>query len=206
MSELQRSNEVTPKPSSGLFRRRSARVAALEAELARVRAELTQLRDMAYTDSLTGLYNRRAFEERLRQEISRCRRIPQATFTLALFDLNGFKQLNDTLGHLAGDELLKRVADALRTTLRDHDVVCRTGGDEFLVILPDTPEASARRAVERVLHQLERLEVLGFRAGASVGLATWPEDGATPEALIAHADAQMYADKQRRRQSRARGG
>lgn len=183
-----------------------ARVAELEAELERARAEVKLLRDMAFTDPLTGLYNRRAFEERLRQEISRCRRVPGATFTLALFDLDDFKQLNDTLGHLAGDELLKRVAETLKTTLRDHDVVCRTGGDEFVIILPDTGRDAAQRAVARVLAQLDKLDHLGFRAAASVGLATWPTDGAMPEAIVAHADAQMYANKQRRKEARAQVG
>jgi diguanylate cyclase (GGDEF)-like protein len=175
------------------------RVAALEAELERARAEVALLRDMAFTDPLTGLHNRRSFEERLRLEISRCRRQPQATFALALFDLDDFKALNDTLGHLAGDELLKRVATTLKNSVREYDVVCRTGGDEFVLILPDTPRDAAQRAVARVLAQLDRIEHLGFKAGASVGLATWPADGASADAIIAHADAQMYANKQRRK-------
>ncbi|MEW5738156.1 MAG: GGDEF domain-containing protein [Myxococcota bacterium] len=175
------------------------RVITLEAELERARAEVTLLREMAFTDPLTGLYNRRAFDERLRQEISRCKRHSQATFTLVLFDLDDFKQLNDTLGHLAGDELLKRVAQTLKGTLRDHDVVCRTGGDEFVIILPDTPREAAQRAVARVLGCLDKLDHLGWKAAASVGLATWPGDGATADALLAHADAQMYANKQRRK-------
>lgn len=178
------------------------RVVELEAELERARAEVALLRDMAFTDPLTGLNNRRSFEERLRQEISRCRRQPNATFTLALFDLDDFKALNDTLGHLAGDELLKRVAATLKQTLRDYDLVCRTGGDEFVIILPDTPRDAAQRAVARVLAQLDKIEHLGFKAGASVGLATWPADGASPDAIVAHADAQMYANKQRRKGAR----
>lgn len=184
-----------PSPSRAL----QERVESLEAELERARAEVALLKQMAFSDPLTGLYNRRAFDERLRQEISRCRRHPQATFTLVLFDLDDFKQLNDTLGHLAGDELLKRVAQTLTGTLRDHDVVCRTGGDEFVVILPDTPRDAAQRAIARVLGCLDKLEHLGWKAAASVGLASWPSDGASAEALLAHADAQMYANKQRRK-------
>jgi diguanylate cyclase (GGDEF)-like protein len=202
MSELEVHEQepvVSLRPRDAL----SARIAELETELERARAEIALLRDMAFTDPLTSLYNRRAFEERLRQEISRCRRQQNAPFTLALFDLDDFKQLNDTLGHLAGDELLKRVATTLKATLRAHDVVCRTGGDEFVIILPDTPRDAAQRAVARVLGALDRLEYLGFRAGASVGLATWPADGASPDALVAHADAQMYANKQRRKGMRA---
>lgn len=205
MEEIQLHNPERRPPaasSSALH----ARVAELEAELERARAEVALLRDLAFTDPLTSLYNRRAFEERLRQEISRCRRVENATFTLALFDLDDFKLLNDTLGHLAGDELLRRVAATLKSTLRDHDLVCRTGGDEFIVILPDTPRDAAQRAVARVLAQLDRIEHLGFRAAASVGLATWPADGASPDAILAHADAQMYANKERRKEARAKVG
>ena len=136
------------------------------------------------TDPLTQCLNRRGFEERLQSSLALGREV-----TLLVFDLDGFKRVNDEHGHAAGDELLRWVAGVLRATLRAEDVVGRLGGDEFAAIVvggdPLLRHAPRRRRARRAR--------LGVR-----GLAIFPHDGDTPGRLHAVADASMYADKRRR--------
>ena len=109
-----------------------------------------QLQEIADRDALTGLFSRRRFQEELEREVSRARRHGRPG-ALLLLDLDGFKQVNDTLGHAAGDELLTRIGEALRSILRDSDVLARIGGDEFALILPDTDVAAARVVGEKLI-------------------------------------------------------
>lgn len=171
------------------------RVRLLEGALESAVTQLSELKDLAYTDPLTRLFNRRALDERLRQELSRCNRLRGTTFTVAVLDVDDFKSVNDALGHLAGDELLKRIAADLRKCLREHDVIFRTGGDEFVALMPDTAHEEALAALERFAAQVSCFDFHGRRARVSFGIATRPPDGETAASLLARADMAMYEAK-----------
>jgi diguanylate cyclase (GGDEF)-like protein/PAS domain S-box-containing protein len=150
-----------------------------------------RLRHLADHDALTGLLNRRAFEEALEGHVARARRYGPAG-ALLLLDLDGFKDVNDTLGHHAGDELLTRCAAALTARLRETDVLARLGGDEFAVLLP----MECADAAELVAHALVDV-VRGLDAGvtASIGVAVVDDPEAGAETLMIDADRAMYAAK-----------
>jgi diguanylate cyclase (GGDEF)-like protein len=175
-------------------------VMRLERQNARLRRDVARLRvyrDMAYRDPLTELWNRRYFDERLTEEISRAERAGSGrSFSIAIVDLNGFKAINDRYGHLVGDELLKWVGEFLVRHLRTHDIACRAGGDEFMLLLPDLSAADAGQVIARLRQQLihanqDRLIPISL----SIGTASWPEISESRDQLIATADAAMYADK-----------
>ena len=175
-------------------------------ELVRMRAEIDRLREenerlvsLAYRDGLTGLRNRRCFDERLNEELCRLKRNPLGGLSVICIDMNGFKQLNDTLGHAAGDAALASVARLLETLVRAEDLVCRLGGDEFVVLLPDTQRDQAERVVERIKSHAPALVGVGLGVrGLAVGLASWVQ-GEGERSLLSRADAEMYADKRNSR-------
>jgi diguanylate cyclase (GGDEF)-like protein len=153
------------------------------------------LESRATRDPLTGLPNRAAFTEVLGHEISSARR--SSPPALLLIDLDGFKGVNDTDGHLAGDAVLRGVADVLSSTARTSDVACRLGGDEFAVVLPRTAQRQAMHAARRLLtaaRTADALESSNARVTLSVGLA-WLEQPESVEQLIAVADAALYRVK-----------
>lgn len=157
------------------------------------------IRRHALEDPLTGLLNRRAFNERMETRLAECLGSGMGT-ALLLIDLDGFKQVNDNLGHDQGDTLLVQVAARLRQAVREQDVLCRIGGDEFSVILHNTSnEATAGHVAERILHGLTgkpyQLAKTALEVGASIGIALFPEDGATEVALFKHADQALYRAK-----------
>jgi diguanylate cyclase (GGDEF)-like protein len=149
--------------------------------------ERSELERSARTDALTGLPNRRFFEDELRREMGRAARIG-APLTVALLDLDGFKQLNDAAGHQAGDAALRAAADAWARGLRSMDVLARYGGDEFAVLLPSCALSEA----QEVLDRMRVSTPLGL--GCSIGLTSW-HDGEAAEDLIARADTALYASK-----------
>jgi diguanylate cyclase (GGDEF)-like protein len=163
----------------------------------------TQLRrnqHLAHHDVLTGLPNRRLFQDRIGGAIERARQRSVPTAVLAI-DLDGFKEVNDTLGHHAGDAALQQIAQLFHAYLRRVDTIARTGGDEFSVVLEGP---ITRREAEEVASALKELveaplSVAGhsMRIGASIGLAMFPDDGQTSEALTMHADARMYEAKRK---------
>lgn len=156
-----------------------------------------QLHSAATTDELTGLYNRRALEERLAAEISRSVRHQLHTSVL-LLDVDQFKLVNDTMGHAAGDRLLRLVADILRRQCRSLDMVGRLGGDEFLVILPMTKPSEAQVFVGRVqasVAALSRTHPELGRCTLSMGIAEAPGNGTTVTGVLAAADTALYRAK-----------
>jgi diguanylate cyclase (GGDEF)-like protein len=157
-----------------------------------------KLYQLANYDSLTGLPNRNLFRDRLQQALSRARR-HSSGMALYFLDLDGFKAVNDSAGHEAGDKLLKQVAERLLRTVREQDTVARLSGDEFVVLLEDT---DTREDARRVMHQLHEsfvepftIDDFQFMVTASIGLALYPVDGVDPEQLLRRADHRMYACK-----------
>jgi diguanylate cyclase (GGDEF)-like protein len=156
-----------------------------------------ELQSAATTDPLTGLLNRRAMEDRLAAELSRTQRHEIRTSVVAI-DVDRFKNVNDTLGHAAGDRLLVELAQLLRQQCRNLDSVCRMGGDEFLVILPMTSADEAITFVQRVQRAVARLEQQQpefGRPSLSMGIAEAPRHGLTPDGILASADAALYRAK-----------
>jgi len=159
-----------------------------------------KLAELAITDPLTGLYNRRHFEEILRAEVQRIGRYG-GNCSLGMIDLDFFKNYNDTLGHLAGDALLRELAALLRGHLRVSDVLARYGGEEFGLIMINTPKDEAVQAMERLRALVEEYPFRGGsiqpfgRLTVSVGIASCPSDGVDYEELVRKADGALYAAK-----------
>jgi diguanylate cyclase len=153
---------------------------------------------MAITDSLTGLPNRRLFNDRAEQAVLRARRRGERV-GLLMIDLDRFKDVNDTLGHHAGDVLLRGIARRLPPTLRESDTVARMGGDEFAVLLPGVEDAGAAEAVARTLSRAIRepitVEGLSLDTEASIGIALFPDHGEDVAELLRRADVAMYSAK-----------
>lgn len=164
-------------------------------------ARLSGFQALSFTDPLTGLHNRRYFEQRLGEELSHAERTGQP-LSLAVVDLDDFKQINDRFGHTRGDTALCLVADLLAENTRHHDVCCRIGGDEFVIILSNTDAAQCRQLVERLHERLERLGTGELPLGWSIGAATYVDDGTTVTELFDAADTAMYRAKQRKKQRR----
>ena len=161
-----------------------------------------ELEELSITDGLTGLYNRRYIMDALNNEVPRAQR-QNRHFSLLMIDIDHFKQYNDTHGHLAGDDLLMKVASVFRESIRSMDFAARYGGEEFLIMLPEHGADGAMEVAERI-----RTKVASATTGdknrkdpvtVSIGVAAFPENGATPAALIAKADAALYQGKRRGR-------
>lgn len=157
------------------------------------------LKAIAFHDALTGLPNRRLFKDRLEQEISRSRR-EHSQLGLMFLDLDNFKGINDSLGHEAGDQLLVTIAERLSDSVRQQDLVCRLGGDEFTVLLIGIHDVEDVIAVaETILTRLREPIQLGdytHIATTSIGLAIFPKDSESASSLMKHADIAMYKAKE----------
>jgi diguanylate cyclase (GGDEF)-like protein/PAS domain S-box-containing protein len=174
---------------------------ALVRERDRTSAALARIQELAYTDPLTGLPNRRRLEEQVESAIWEARARGDA-LGLLVVDLDGFKEVNDRLGHAAGDELLQVVARRLRDRVRRRDLVARLGGDEFLVALPDlapgTAAAEAGRVADELVASIRRpvpLRGTEVAVGASIGVSVCPADGDVFADLLHRADLRMYDRK-----------
>ena len=155
-----------------------------------------QLKEFSFKDEVTGLYNRRFFSIRLEEEVSRYRRFNHPV-SVVLLDLDGFKAVNDDLGHAAGDETLRAMAEILLKQSRGINVICRYGGDEFAVLLVETTKSGARLYADRIRYVLSTWTFAhGRRVTASFGIASLPEDVApAADELIRAADEALYAAK-----------
>ncbi|MGH7373053.1 MAG: diguanylate cyclase [Candidatus Rokuibacteriota bacterium] len=155
-----------------------------------------QLKEFSFKDEVTGLYNRRFFSIRLEEEVSRYRRFNHPV-SIVLLDLDGFKAVNDDLGHAAGDETLRAMAEILLKQSRGINVICRYGGDEFAVLLVETSKSGARLYADRIRYVLSTWTFAhGRRVTASFGIASLPEDVApAADELIRAADEALYAAK-----------
>jgi len=173
--------------------------AGLFTDITHIRENERQVRQLAYYDPLTRLPNRRLLDDRLSLAVRHAHRHRQR-FAVLFIDLDHFKQVNDTLGHAVGDELLLSVAERLRDNLREDDTLARLGGDEFIALLPDLHEVDeATRATQRLIGAISQPYVIDshdFRVGCSVGLSFYPDDGGNADELIRAADAAMYRAKE----------
>ena len=174
-------------------------VSARSAAESQVRALNARLREQVIHDPLTGLYNRRYLEETLVRELARAQRNGQPV-SVIMGDIDHFKAINDERGHLAGDEVLRALGALLLRNSRRSDICCRYGGEEFLLVLPGTAEATARERAERLRVCLATMEIGpdpdAIRATASFGVAWFPKHGPTAGELLAAVDRALYSAKQ----------
>lgn len=168
-------------------------VSSLRKRLARQRRELSAV---AFIDPLTDLNNRRYILEAMDRELARIHRNKVDTLSIALLDIDHFKQINDQHGHAVGDEALQQVAQVLLSEMRKMDSVGRFGGEEFIVLLPDTPERGAEVAMERLRRRIEGTPgpAAGIVMTVSIGVAQY-RDGDTVERLLRRADSALYSAK-----------
>ena len=168
------------------------------------KAKEERLSKLAYHDVLTGLANRRLLHEHLKRELARAHR--QKTMVAVVFvDLDNFKTVNDTLGHSAGDRLLREVSSRILSCTREGDIVARLGGDEFVMVLPiQSNRDTVSLVIQRVLDSVSRTLRIGNRklnVNCSIGVAVYPQDGRDDSTLLRNADTAMYRAKELRRRS-----
>lgn len=167
-------------------------------DITRERQTAEQLIYLAERDSLTGLFNRRRFQEEMTRMIGDSAR-HEATGALLFFDLDEFKYINDTFGHRTGDSILIRIAGEVGSLVRKHEVLARLGGDEFAILVPDGTKQEASKLAERVVRAVSQIpfsiEGQNLRMTTSLGIALFPEHGSNVEELVAHADTAMYQAK-----------
>jgi len=193
-------SQAPPAPHSNADQLRLSVGAAEQISLAIANLQLRdKLRSQSIRDPLTGLFNRRYMEESLVRELHRAKR-KKAPLTVLMIDIDHFKRFNDTMGHEAGDALLREFGVFLREHVRVYDTPCRYGGEEFTVILPDADSEGALGRAESLREGARRISVgtqLGVPSGVtiSVGLATYPDHGDNIADLVRTADAALYVAK-----------
>ncbi len=159
-----------------------------------------RLRQLSTVDRLTGLLNRGYFDERVEEEASRARRYGRP-LTVALIDLDKFKQFNDTYGHAAGDDALRTLANVLKLSVRRSDIVARYGGEEFVVMFPETPVHEAMEKLETIRERIAALRIVIARRTVpaqitmSAGVSSWPEDGSAVDEVLFTADERLFTAK-----------
>jgi diguanylate cyclase (GGDEF)-like protein len=190
----------TGRPTADAGRITLARTMAHEAAMALENARLYETaRNLADRDPLTGFFNHRYLQERLSEEVVRAVRTHRP-LSVVMLDLDDFKLVNDTFGHLYGDGVLVHMAGLIRSVMRTSDVAARYGGDEFALVLPETTHADAMRVADRLIRAFRAAPFSAdgrrpFPLGASIGIATHPADGRSATELLAVADAGLYAAK-----------
>ena len=180
---------------------------AVERRTAALRRALARLRQLATTDELTGLHNRRFFLNRWAWECERAKRY-QRPLACLMVDVNGFKQVNDHLGHHAGDTVLQQVAQELKTLMRQSDILARFGGDEFVVALPETTPDQAALVAEKLRQITIRIPEAEARGvgpvSLSVGMSRIEQNDESPQEILDAADQSLYAHKRQVKASLAR--
>jgi diguanylate cyclase (GGDEF)-like protein/PAS domain S-box-containing protein len=170
----------------------------LKARLTEIGILQEQLRERAIRDPLTNLFNRRNLEETLDQELAKADRKAYPV-SLIMMDIDHFKCINDTYGHKAGDQALQSLADFIRSRIRSSDTACRFGGDEFVIVMPETSLRSAYERAEGFRQKVQSLQLpdIGIpgNLAVSIGIATYPIHGATKEELLRAADQALYLAK-----------
>jgi diguanylate cyclase (GGDEF)-like protein len=204
---------LSDKTTGGVFDEEDLRIiqcfathAAVVLDRNALYSQTEKLKKLSITDHLTGLLNRRYLLDRLEEELSRSRRHSRH-MSVVMLDLDGFKHYNDTYGHMAGDRALKMIADIILNAVRSMDVVSRYGGDEFMLILPETDTALATNIAERLRADVERAPLPGRNGDgraqglitASIGIACYPEHGNMVDLLIDRVDRALYRAKERGR-------
>jgi diguanylate cyclase (GGDEF)-like protein len=162
------------------------------------------LQRLALVDELTGVANRRQFDLLLERSCQKYNRRNSGSFVVLYLDLDNFKEINDEFGHRAGDHFLIELAKRAQQAIRGGDLLARWGGDEFAIILDNPTQLNVSHVVDRVRTLCEQpvdWKGSSFKVGASIGVVNYPEDGTTPEALVAIADQKMYANKRYRQQA-----
>ena len=164
-----------------------------------LREKNVELHEISITDSLTGLYNRKHLMETLDKEVSRSQRHSRS-FSLLVIDIDHFKKYNDTYGHLAGDEVLSKLASVFKECIRSSDYAARYGGEEFIIMLPEIGPEQGVEAAERIRHKVAE-EIFNsdgesIKVTISVGVASFPENGEDAESVIRNADAALYEAKE----------
>ena len=156
-----------------------------------------RVKQLAYLDGLTGIFNRRFFELRIAEEIERARRFGTG-MGVVMVDMDEFKHLNDEFGHLLGDEVLRQVSSIFHQQLRKIDVVCRYGGEEFAILLSQTNAQHSQNVAEKLRRLVDTWQFPGVPRAVTIsaGIATYPEHGTTRDELVKAADAGLYAAKQ----------
>jgi diguanylate cyclase (GGDEF)-like protein len=157
-----------------------------------------ELNLQAMRDPLTGLYNRRQLEEGLHREVLRARRVGGTVGVMAI-DVDHFKRVNDTLGHEVGDRALRGIAEELASCVREEDIACRAGGEEFVIILPGTGKTALRARAEAVRRTIEQAQISAgegtLKLTVSIGLSSFPAYGDTEQAVLRAADVALYKAK-----------
>ena len=161
-----------------------------------------KVEELSIVDGLTGVYLRRYLMGRLEEEVDRARRLGM-TFSVGMIDIDNFKKCNDTYGHLVGDAVLREVADSLKISVREVDMIARYGGEEFCVLLPETTKDFALTVAERLRKSVEAKTIKAFdekiNVTVSVGITTYPEGGEDVTSLIDSADTALYKAKRKGR-------
>jgi diguanylate cyclase (GGDEF)-like protein len=187
--------DVTPDPQeTGLFQL-LARQAGIAIKNAR---EFERTQTLSITDGLTGSYNYRFLVDTMRKEIGRATRFSEE-FSIIMLDVDGLKEYNDVHGHLRGSAVIRSVAQIVSKKLRSIDMLCKYGGDEFVVVLPRTKKDGAALAAERIRAAIDKHRFTGQKVTgnitASMGIASFPEDGGSVEELISSSDKALYRAK-----------
>ena len=188
--------DVTKRKNAEIELNRANR--ELETRLEEIQQLQNQLREESIRDPLTGLYNRRYLEDALEREFARALR-DDYPVSIIMVDIDHFKLVNDSYGHIVGDVVLQKLADVLLNKFRLEDITCRFGGEEFIIVMPEVPAAKAIKRIEEFRKLLEQsvMEVAGHKIQITIsaGVAVFPDDGQTIDAVIHTADQAMYKAK-----------